>query len=244
MLTNAARYTEHGGKIWLTAHRESEYAIVTVRDTGVGIPPDKLETIFEMFSQVDGAPERAQGGLGIGLMLVKRLTEMHGGVVEARSEGLGKGSEFFVKAPIVIDQLQTPPADDEGLDESGGLRVLVVDDREEAASTLALMLKTIGNDVRTAGDGLEAVKLAEEFGPDIVLMDLGMPRLDGYEAARRIRAEPWGRNIIPAALSGLGQDADRQRTSLAGFDHHLVKPVELSVLKELLREAKARQQGD
>lgn len=243
LLTNAARYTEHGGKIWLTAARDREYAIVTVRDTGVGIPADKLEMIFEMYSQVDGSLERSQGGLGIGLMLVKRLTELHGGAVQARSAGRGQGSEFIVKAPIVIDQLQTLPADDEGLCQSGGLRVLVVDDHEEAASTLALMLKTLGNDVRTAGDGLQAVQLAEEFGPDIVLMDLGMPRLDGYEAARRIRAEPWGQRMILAALSGLGQAADSQRTSQAGFDQHLVKPIELSVLNELLRAVKAAQQG-
>ncbi|MBA3481384.1 MAG: response regulator, partial [Pirellulales bacterium] len=236
LLTNAARYTPDGGHIWLTAERQGSDVVVTVKDTGIGIPADMLGRIFEMFAQVDRSLERSQGGLGIGLTLVKRLVEMHGGSVQARSHGPEQGSEFTVRLPIVTELVQAQPARDESLSVSGKLRVLAVDDNKDAAKVLGMMLKALGNEVRTANDGLEALDVAAEFRPDIVLMDIGMPRLNGYDTARRMREQLWGKRMVLVALTGWGQEEDRQRTKDAGFDHHFVKPIEPAALRTLLAD--------
>lgn len=237
LLTNAARYTPRGGKILLSARRDGKQLEVSVTDTGIGIPADMLERIFDMFTQVDRSTERTQGGLGIGLMLVKRLTELHGGSVRAHSDGPGKGSTFTVRLPLAsgnphLNATLEPPAAT-----SKQLRILVADDMVDAASTLATMLRTMGNEVRTAHDGVEAVQLAEEFQPDVILMDLSMPRLNGLEAARRIRKHSWGNKIKLVALTSWGQEVDKQRTADAGFDHHIVKPVESATLHLVFDQA-------
>lgn len=201
--------------------------VVRVRDTGAGIPPEELDGIFEMFTQLDRTMERSQGGLGIGLTLVQRIVEMHGGSVAAHSEGLGRGSEFVVRLPVLDEPPQTDQ-DSEPLPEgsAAGRRILVVDDNQDSAMSLAMLLEIGGHEVRTAHDGLEALDVAETFLPDLVLMDLGMPKLNGYDAASRIREQGWGRSMILVAVTGWGQDEDRRRTTEAGFDGHLVKPVD------------------
>jgi PAS domain S-box-containing protein len=238
LLTNAARYTMDRGHIWLTVQRQGSDVVVTVKDTGIGIPADMLEHIFEMFSQVDRSLERSQSGLGIGLTLVKKMVEMHGGVVEARSNGPGEGSEFAVRLPIVTKKkIQEQLMNDESITVSGSkLRILVVDDNRDSAEMLSMVLKTLGNEVCTAHDGLEAIDIAAEYQPHIVLMDIGMPKLNGYEAARRIREQPWGKHMVLIALTGWGQKEDKQRTKEAGFDYHLVKPVEPATLRKLLAD--------
>jgi PAS domain S-box-containing protein len=237
LLNNAAKYTERGGHIWLTVEREGSDAVVTVRDTGVGIPAEHLPHVFEMFSQVDRSLERSQGGLGIGLALVRSLVEMHGGSVEARSEGPGTGSEFVVRLPVVSErpaQRQAPEGGCESKAAAARCKVLVVDDNEDTAMSLSMMLQITGHDARTAHDGLQAVAVAGSYRPDVVLLDIGLPKLNGYEVARRIREEPWGKGVRLIALTGWGQEEDKQRSKEAGFDFHLVKPVEPAALEELL----------
>jgi PAS domain S-box-containing protein len=237
LLNNAAKYMDRGGRIELVADRQQSTAVVTVRDSGIGIPPEMIDRIFDMFTQVDGSLERAHGGLGIGLTLVKRLVEMHDGSVEVHSAGRDQGSEFTVRLPAVVGLLSEPVTPIGGARfELDKRRILVVDDNETAANVLAMLLKALGNEVRTAFDGLTAIDLAEQFRPDIVLLDIGMPKLNGYETARRIRAQPWGRDMVLAALTGWGQEEDKRRTREAGFDHHFVKPVEPDVLQKLLAE--------
>jgi PAS domain S-box-containing protein len=237
LLTNSAKYTQKGGRIWLTAERRGAEVTVTVRDTGIGIPAESLGDIFDMFSQVDRSVERSTGGLGIGLALVKGLVEMHGGTVTAASEGEGKGSTFTVTLPVMADRPETPsgPASDNGR-AAPGRRILVVDDNRDGADSLAMMLTLLGNEVRTANDGLEAVEQAEAFRPEVILMDVGMPRLDGYEATRRIRGLGWAGAVTIIALTGWGQDGDRRRSREAGCDGHLVKPVNLPDLQKLVGE--------
>jgi PAS domain S-box-containing protein len=243
LLTNAAKYTERGGHIGLAAEREGGDVVVSVRDTGIGIAAEHLAHIFEMFSQVDPALERSQGGLGIGLALVRGLVELHGGSVEARSGGPGRGSEFTVRLPIVEVPAQArrePGGDGKGCPAGPKCRILVVDDNGDAARSLAKVLKILGHDVQTAHDGLEAVQAAATLRPDLVLLDLGMPRMNGYEAARHIRQQPWGRGIFIVALTGWGQDDDRRRSHEAGFDRHLVKPIEPAALAALLESVALR----
>jgi CheY-like chemotaxis protein len=251
LLNNAAKYSERGGHIWLTAERQGSDVVVSVKDTGVGIPPDKLTSIFDMFSQVDRSLEKAQGGLGIGLTLVKRLIEMHGGSVEARSGGPGKGSQFIVRLPVVVD-VQAPARRRKargGLGSSrtggavAGLRILVADDNPDSAKSLGMLLKLAGNDTRTAFDGLEAVGVADEFRPDVILLDIGMPRMNGYDAARHIRGQSWGERAVLIALTGWGQDGDKLRSREAGFDHHMVKPLETAALMRLLESLKGATAG-
>ncbi len=235
LLNNSAKYSDRHGHIWLTAERQGSDVVVSVRDTGIGIPADKLTSIFELFSQVDRSLEKSQGGLGIGLNIVKRLVEMHGGRIEARSEGTGHGSEFVVRLPVVVEDSVPPPADpDEPLKLKSSLRIQIVDDNMDGADSLAMMLKIMGNETRTAYDGQEGVELAEKFRPDVLLFDIGLPKLNGYEACRHIREQPWGKGIMLIAVTGWGRDEDRRRTHDAGFDHHMVKPVDPSTLMKLL----------
>jgi CheY-like chemotaxis protein len=239
LLNNAAKYTGRGGRISVVADLREDAAVVRVQDTGIGIPAEQLRRIFEMFVQVDRSLERAQGGLGIGLTLVKRLVEMHGGTVQAFSGGEGRGSEFVVRLPVVNMRQAEPraPADVEPAVSLARRKVLVVDDNEDSAKSLSLMLELLGHEIRTAHDGLEALDIGETFRPDVVLLDLGMPRLNGYAAAGRIREREWGRSALLVALTGWGQDEDRRRTRQAGFDEHLVKPADLSALTRLLSDA-------
>jgi PAS domain S-box-containing protein len=242
LLNNSAKYTEQGGRIWLTAMWEDDQVAVAVRDTGVGIPAFALPNIFDMFSQVDRSIERSTGGLGIGLALVKGLVEMHGGTVEARSPGQGKGSTFTVRLPALQDRAESSPgAPAERAPDSSGSkrRILVVDDSRDSAASMTMMLQLLGNEVRSAHDGIEAVKLAEQFRPQVILMDIGMPLLNGYEATRRIREQPWGRDIAVIAVTGWGQDVDRAKSKTAGCDGHLVKPVNLPDLEKLLVELRS-----
>ena len=251
LLNNASKYTEPRGHLWLTAERHGEEAVVRVRDTGVGIPPDRLTGIFEMFSQVDRSLERAQGGLGIGLTLVRRLVELHGGSVLAHSEGPGRGSEFVVRLPLLktVSEFERParsradaaaphgdrPALPQGGNGGpGGRRTLVVDDNVDSADSLAMLLRLTGHETVTAHDGVEALATAERFQPEVVFLDIGMPRLNGYEAARRIREAPWGRGMVLVAMTGWGKDEDRRRSREAGFDAHLVKPADCSELLKLM----------
>lgn len=237
LLTNAAKYSEKGGRIELQAERQGSDVVVTVKDAGIGIPPANLQTIFEMFSQVEGALSRSQGGLGIGLSLVKRLVEMHGGRVEARSDGLGTGSAFMVRLPIVVDQtyVRRTSDEDEGIPNSQ-LRILVVDDNRDAAESLAMILKIMGNNVCVGYDGEEAVRMAREFRPQVVLCDIGLPKLNGYEACSRIKQSAWGKNMILIAVSGWGQEGDKRKSEEAGFVRHMVKPVDPQALMKLLAE--------
>ena len=241
LLNNACKYTEPGGRIWLTAERQGSVVVVSVKDTGLGIPPDKLASIFEMFTQIDRSLERSQGGLGIGLTLVKRLVEMHGGSVEAYSEGQGRGSEFMVRLPILIEKpkAKTPEPTAEQTPTTAH-RILVVDDNRDAATSLAMLLKLTGNETQTAHDGLEAVEVAAAFRPDVVLLDISLPKLSGHDVCRRIRQQSWGKNMVLVALTGWGQDEDRRQSKDAGFDHHMVKPVDFTALMSLLADVKLR----
>ena len=243
LLTNSAKYTERGGHISLTAERSGEDVVVSVRDNGIGIPRESLPTIFDMFSQVDRSIERSTGGLGIGLALVKALVEMHGGTVTAQSEGQGKGSTFTVSLPTLVAPHSFPSDAGSASERTAPgpkRRILVVDDNHDSARSMARVLALLGNEVRTAHDGLEAVKTVEEFRPGVVLMDVGMPRLNGFEATRRIREQPWGQAVRVIALTGWGQDADRVQSRAAGCDGHLVKPVDLADLERLLADLEAR----
>jgi signal transduction histidine kinase/ActR/RegA family two-component response regulator len=236
LVHNAAKYSDRGSRIWITVEREANEAVIRVKDNGVGIPADMLPRVFDMFMQVDQSLEKSHGGLGIGLTIVKRLVELHGGSIEAKSEGHGMGSEFIMRLPIVLSLVQEQQ-EEGSVDQprpAARHRILVVDDNMDAAGSLAMMLKLMGNEVRTAHDGLNAVETAAGFRPDLILLDIGMPKLNGYDACRRIRAQPWGRSVTIVALTGWGQDEDKRRSEQAGFDGHLVKPVEPAALERLL----------
>jgi PAS domain S-box-containing protein len=239
LLNNCAKYTEPGGRISLTAEREGDEAVVTVQDNGIGIPAESLPGLFEMFSQVDQSLERAQGGLGIGLALVKGLTEAHGGRVEVRSDGVGQGCTFIVRLPVKEpkDAVNVPQA--EGIQPTPKGRILIVDDNRDAAASLAMLLTVMGNDTRTAHDGLEGVELAEAFRPELIVLDIGLPKLNGFDACRRIREKAWATDTLIVAATGWGQEEDRRRSKEAGFDYHLVKPVDATELNLLLAERKA-----
>ena len=244
LLTNSCKFTEPGGRIEFTVQRVDQNAILKVKDNGIGIAPDKLTSVFEMFTQIDQSLERSQSGLGIGLTLVKRLVEMHDGEITAYSQGKGQGCEFVVKVPLLNDPVVRDDASNTASrtnDSSDNLprtarRVLVVDDNRDSAMSLAMLLKMTGNDVQTAHDGLEALAKAESFLPDLILLDLGMPKLNGYAACSQMRQQSWGKAMTIIALTGWGQDEDRRKSKEAGFDGHLVKPIDHAALMRILTE--------
>lgn len=245
LLNNAAKYTPSGGRIVLSARIESGIVTIRVKDTGIGIDPSLLPTIFDMFVQADNRVERETGGLGIGLTLVRHFVDMHGGSVRAKSDGPNRGSEFVVTLPVADSGALAPPqsvAPEVSSRPPRGLRILVADDNLDNASTMSTLLHLLGNDVVAANSGAEALACAADWRPDVALLDLGMPVMNGYEVAQRIRDFPWGKHVLLVAITGWGQDADRHRSRAAGFDHHLVKPVEIDRLLALLSD-KAAQAG-
>src|SRR5687768_11918143 len=236
LLNNAAKYTNHGGVIRVTTRRENGEAVVSVKDNGIGIAPNALSQVFDMFMQVDRSTRRSQGGLGIGLTLVRSLVGMHGGSVEAKSEGPGLGSEFIVRLPL-LEEAAMPAEAQRRVLPLPSRRILIVDDSRDGGESLALLLRMLGTEVALAHSGQAALDLIDGFKPDVVLLDIGMPGMDGYEVARRIRANPANRDIQLIALTGWGQDEDRQRSAAAGFNHHLVKPADVDKLRQLLSVA-------
>lgn len=236
LLSNAAKYTLAGGNIWLSAQVDGSRVVVTVKDTGIGIPAASLPDIFDMFSQVDRSIERSSGGLGMGLALVKGLVEAHGGEVSVTSDGIGQGSTFTVCLPTAEPFSVVPPESAAQADQplNAEKKIVVVDDNEDGAAALADMLRLLGHDVHIAHDGLEAVQTAERVRPDLVLMDLGMPKLNGLDATRQIRATVWGKGMTIVALTGWGQQSDRELSRAAGCNGHLVKPVAMTDLQKLI----------
>jgi signal transduction histidine kinase/ActR/RegA family two-component response regulator len=243
LLVNAAKYSEPGKRIELAGTVQGETLSLSVKDEGVGIAPESMDGIFEMFSQIEGAARKSDGGLGIGLALVKGLTELHGGTVEARSAGLGRGSEFIVRLPLAPQQVTTlPQATDRALDSSVRRRILVADDNRDAAESLSLFLEIAGHEVRVAHLGQAALSVAQVFRPDVALLDIGMPDLSGYEIASALRREPWGSRMQLIALTGWGHEDDRRRAQEAGFDHHLIKPVDPGFLVGLIASRSSESQ--
>jgi CheY-like chemotaxis protein len=236
LLNNAAKYSERGGRIQVGVTRTDGEVVVTVRDTGIGIAHEQLPRIFDVFSQVDRSIERSRGGLGIGLSLVRRLVALHGGSIEAYSDGPGSGSTFVVTlphrpSPAVIE---SPPVRAEQAP-APALRILVVDDNRDGADTMAMLLDGMGFVTRTAYDGEEALAAVAPFRPHVILLDIGLPRVNGYDVCRQVRRMPGGGAILMIAQTGWGQAEDRKRTHEAGFDHHLVKPMDPAVLIALLK---------
>lgn len=236
LLNNAAKYTEPGGRISLRVDRQGNEAVVSVRDTGTGIVSEMLPRIFDLFIQADNSLERSQGGLGIGLTLVKRLVEMHGGKVEAHSEGIGHGSEFIVRLPVVAEaSVVLPPAPTTAIPQpQQGLRLLLAEDNVDTALTLGMLLKKLGHTVEIVHDGPAALRAVDGSRPDALLLDIGIPGLDGYQVAQRLRQYPANAKLKLIAMTGYGQEEDLERSRKAGFDHHLVKPVSLATLQDLL----------
>ena len=245
IMVNASLYSDDGGSIALKVEQEQDQAVIRIRDDGIGIPPDQLEKIFERFVQLEPSMERAASGLGIGLTLAKTLIELHGGSVAAASEGVGKGSEFTIRLRLAPKPVLVPRAVDADADVPHQIarRILVADDNADAAESLALILRLRGHQVRTADHGQAAIEVAAEFRPEVVILDLGMPKINGYDAARHIRWEQWGKNVLLIALSGWGQPDDRQRSVEAGFDHHLTKPADLQELATIIDRHSARLQA-
>jgi CheY-like chemotaxis protein/anti-sigma regulatory factor (Ser/Thr protein kinase) len=234
LLTNAAKYTDQGGRVWLTAQQEGDEAVLRVGDTGVGIAPEILPRIFELFTQAERTLDRAQGGLGIGLALVQRLVEMHGGTVAVSSE-LGQGSEFVVRLPVVSPPAtQSSPPTETAQPTIASVRVLVVDDNVDTVTTLAMLVTESGHDVRTAYDGWTVLEAALDYRPNVVLLDIGLPGLNGFEVAKQLRQQPALKNVVLVAMTGYGGESDSQRSISAGFDHHLVKPGDFGRLLRIL----------
>jgi len=237
LLINAAKYTDPGGRIQLRAVREPGSVVVSVSDSGIGISAELLPRVFTMFFQSHQALGRAEGGLGIGLSLVRGLVMLHGGSVQARSEGAGKGSEFIMRLPTgtPLPEPLDAEAESESLAAGAGLKILVVDDNRDAADTCAMLLEASGHHVQTAYTGRQALELARTFRPHALLLDIGLPDIDGYELARQVRAAPWGRTAVLVAVTGWGQEQDRLRAVAAGFDQHLVKPISAETVDSLLQ---------
>jgi len=237
LLINAAKYTDPGGRIQLRARQEQATVLVSVGDNGIGISAELLPRVFSMFFQSDEALGRAEGGLGVGLSLVKGLVALHGGSIEARSEGPGKGSEFIVRFPAGAPRPESLDADAETECPSAdvGIKILVVDDNRDAADTCAMLLEASGHHVQTAYTGRQALELARTFHPHTLLLDIGLPDIDGYKLARQIRGTPWGRSALLIAVTGWGQEEDRLRAVEAGFDQHLVKPISAEMVESVLQ---------
>jgi PAS domain S-box-containing protein len=240
LLNNAAKYSEPGGRIGLCAERQGDWVVVRIRDTGIGIAPEHLPRIFDMFAQLDTGFDRSQGGLGIGLSLVKALVEMHGGTIQAKSAGAGLGSEFIVSLPAADSEpragLHVTDTREVSDHATRRHRILVVDDNRLSSDSAAIALRLMGHEIVNAYDGIEAIEVAQTFRPDVVLLDIGLPKLNGYETARRMRAQSWGQEMFLIALTGYGQEADRRRSFEAGFNYHMVKPVNFSELEKKLAE--------
>jgi len=236
LLTNAAKYTDQNGRIWLSGAAEGSHAVLRVRDNGIGISAELLPSVFDLFTQADRSLDRSQGGLGVGLTLCRHLVEMHGGSIRARSAGLGQGSEFEVRLPAALADraARAAPTTAPGGTPAAGQRVLVVDDNVDAAASLAMLLRLQGNDVHVVHDGPHALEAATALRPQVVLLDIGLPGMDGLEVARQLRQLPECQDVLLVAVTGYGQDEDRQRSHEAGFDCHLVKPVNPGDLQELL----------
>ena len=245
LLNNACKYTDSGGSIDLVVERDGAQALIKVSDTGIGIAIAQLPLIFDMFTQLDNSAERSQSGLGIGLTLVKNLVEMHGGAVEAYSAGIGRGCEFVLRLPIHEElrplAVEPPVAVQEP---SAPRRILIVDDNRDSATSLATFLQLLGNETHTAFDGIQAYDMAADLRPDVVLLDIGMPRRNGYETARTIREQPWGQRMLLVALTGWGQDEDRRKAHDAGFDCHMVKPIDPASLTATLASLSAESQSE
>jgi CheY-like chemotaxis protein/two-component sensor histidine kinase len=242
LLNNAAKYTNQGGTIELSASRDGDSVVLRVRDNGIGIPPGMTTRIFELFTQVDRSLERSEGGLGIGLTLVQRIVEMHGGVVECHSAGPGTGSEFTIRLPVVDDVRRPRETGNSAVRIPTPVprRVLVVDNNHDAADSMAMLLRMTGNHVHTAYDGDEALRAVSSFEPEIVLLDIGLPTINGYEVARQIRTQDGGSKRLLIAMTGWGQAEDRRRSKEAGFDEHLTKPVEFGVVQRIMSWAAPR----
>jgi CheY-like chemotaxis protein len=235
LLDNACKYTDPGGRVRLAVERDGQQVVVTVEDNGLGVSAEMLPSIFDMFTRADHSLEREQGGLGLGLTLVKRMVELHGGAVSAYSAGKGKGSRFTVRLPALATDAAVPVHDPAPVTApSGPYRILVVDDNRDASETLATLLRLTGHETLTAFDGKEAIATAAQFRPDVVLLDIGLPRTNGYDVARHLRTQSWGRGAKLIALTGWGQDEDRRKSQEAGFDAHIVKPVDHAYLIQLL----------
>jgi len=236
LLINAAKYTDPGGRIQLRARPQANEVLVSVSDNGIGIPADMLPRVFTMFFQSQAALARAEGGLGVGLSLVRGLVRLHGGSVEARSDGSGRGSEFLIRLPLGAGAQNMVDADTEPeqISADAGLKILVVDDNRDAADTCAMLLEASGHHVQTAYTARQALELARTFRPHALLLDIGLPDMDGYQLAQQVRSNPWGRGVVLVAVTGWGQEQDRRRAVAAGFDHHLVKPISAETVETLL----------
>jgi CheY-like chemotaxis protein len=240
LLSNAAKYTPPGGRIRLELSTQGQEALVRISDTGMGIPKEQQQRVFELFSQVHDHERHAEGGLGIGLSLVHSLVKLHGGSVTVESDGPGEGSRFCVRLPRVVAPAQAGDAGAEEARPAAGCRILIADDNADAAETLAMLLEIECHEVATACDGIEAIARVKDFRPDIAFLDIGMPVMGGLEAARQIRGLPAGERVRLVALTGWGQPADRERTAAAGFDLHLVKPLTASALQEALDQLRTK----
>jgi CheY-like chemotaxis protein len=236
LLNNAAKYTPKDGHIWLSVKKEGEEMVLSVKDNGIGIAPDFLPQIFDLFAQAQRSLDRSEAGLGVGLTLVRKLVQMHGGNIQARSAGLGKGSEFIVRLPALPSQtVQSQiPALETKKKYGDARRILVVDDNHDTADSISILLERSGHEVTVAYSAKEALALAAEFQPEVVLLDIGLPEMDGNEVARRLRLDSRLKGVKLIALTGYGQDSDLQRSKEAGFDYHLVKPIGLDKIEELL----------
>jgi CheY-like chemotaxis protein len=242
LLNNAAKYTDPGGTITLSVARSADHVTVSVRDSGIGLPPGSSPAIFEMFSQVSPRLDRSRSGLGIGLSLARALVELHRGEIAARSEGLGRGSEFTVRLPLAADEPGAASAPRQAEPVAGsplrsGMRIAVIDDNVDAAESLAMLLRFMGHEVEMANEGGAALALIERSQPDLVLLDIGLPGMDGYQVARHVRTQPWGKSAVLVAVTGWGREEDRVKALASGFDHHATKPLDAERLRQILSAA-------